>query len=716
MTYARCFKISSYCLIGSGYAAIAATGSIGVAPLALFCAALVASWFLDTAQLRARTPHWVTNGIAIAYIPVFLLDYLMGSRSLALSIIHMVFFMASLKILTLANDRDYLYMYLISFAELLAASTLTIDLFFAAAFLVYLAAAVCTLMLFEMRRSNARALAQGLVEPLVGARSLKGTGLELFARFPARSVFVTAVGMTLMIALLAIPLFFLLPRATLGFYSRPGTRARLLSGFSDRVELGTIGTIKESDTVVMRVKTGEPPDRIPADLKWRGIALDRYDGRTWSRSSQQRRPVPIQGDYFKVEGAILSPNVLWQTFYLEAFSTDVIFASHRAVAVSRDIRMLLRDMSDSLYAVRRTSGKQRYLAASDRTPVNPALIPTTSPPLPAGFEETYLQLPPLDPRIHTLAREITAGAKTPYQKARALESYLRTHYGYTLDLRGTPNSPDPVAMFLFEVRAGHCEYFASAMALMLRQIGVPARLVNGFRAGEYNRFGDDWTVRQYDAHSWVEAYFPPYDWVEFDPTPAEPQRRRSAIGAFFSNLADAVDLWWWEDVVNYDLWKQYRVLTELRSRIAAMQARAMGISRASLGWLRGKTESVSARTFLIPTAAFALGLILAVLLRSLPGRTLRRRVARRLFSATRQSVIRSFYADALDALAARGFTRHPDQTPLEFSQSLAQNPIGPVLADITALYNCIRFSAGTAGPEIQQAATLLTQLRLALRR
>ena len=104
-------------------------------------------------------------------------------------------------------------------------------------------------------------------------------------------------------------------------------------------------------------------------------------------------------------------------------------------------------------------------------------------------------------------------------------------YRYSLELKGRPGSADPLAVFLFESRAGHCEYFATAMAVMLRQTGIPARLVNGFRTGEYNALGDAWVVRQYDAHSWVEAYFKPYGWIEFDPTPAQAQARKIRPGA-----------------------------------------------------------------------------------------------------------------------------------------------------------------------------------------
>jgi len=178
-----------------------------------------------------------------------------------------------------------------------------------------------------------------------------------------------------------------------------------------------------------------------------------------------------------------------------------------------------------------------------------------------------LQLPEEDPRIGRLARELTRDQLTAFEKARALERHLRGNYSYSLELRGRPNSRDPLAMFLFEARRGHCEYFASAMAVMLRELGIPARLVNGFRIGEYNDIGNDWTVRQYDAHSWVEAWVSPLGWHEFDPTPPDPRRTRPALARIFANIADALDLWWWEQVVNYDFWKQYQLVGTLRTMV-----------------------------------------------------------------------------------------------------------------------------------------------------
>ena len=169
--------------------------------------------------------------------------------------------------------------------------------------------------------------------------------------------------------------------------------------------------------------------------------------------------------------------------------------------------------------------------------------PTTSFPIPASLRRgnlrsastqypdeirlVYLRLPhTIDPRVSELARTLTASAANNYDRAVAIQSYLRNNFQYTLDPPAI-EPEDPVGSFLFRSKSGYCEYFAAAMAVMLRTLNVPSRLVNGFQTGSYNRIGKDFVVRARDAHSWVEVYFTGYGWIPFDPTPADPASRSS---------------------------------------------------------------------------------------------------------------------------------------------------------------------------------------------
>src|SRR5262249_38312627 len=145
---------------------------------------------------------------------------------------------------------------------------------------------------------------------------------------------------------------------------------------------------------------------------------------------------------------------------------------------------------------------------------------------------------------------------------------------------GKPGS-QPVSTFLFETKSGHCEYFASAMALLLRASGIPTRMVNGFLMGEYNPVGDDYIVRQSDAHSWVEVYLPGSGWVEFDPTPPDPNRKDPGLATQFSHYVDAMDLFWNSYVLTYDTGSQFQLFRNAQEHVEDFQE---GVQTSSYGW------------------------------------------------------------------------------------------------------------------------------------
>ncbi len=182
----------------------------------------------------------------------------------------------------------------------------------------------------------------------------------------------------------------------------------------------------------------------------------------------------------------------------------------------------------------------------------------------------HLQLPgKVDPRIARQASEwITkAGALNQYDAARAIEGHLQDDFSYSLDMKA--GGADPLADFLFNVRAGHCEYFSTAMVVMLRTQGIPARVVNGFQRGDYNEAAGVYTVTQREAHSWVEVYFPEANvWATFDPTPllGRPVSERTGIKGWFSKYAEAIEMLWIQYVVGYDSQEQRSLAKSFSNR------------------------------------------------------------------------------------------------------------------------------------------------------
>jgi protein-glutamine gamma-glutamyltransferase len=257
----------------------------------------------------------------------------------------------------------------------------------------------------------------------------------------------------------------------------------------------------------------------------------------------------------------------------------------------------------------------------------------------------------------------------------------------------------------------------------LRYSGIPARLVNGFRTGEFNSLGDSFTVRQYDAHSWVEAWFEPYGWIEFDPTPPDPQRPKPTLWRMISNLTDAVGLWWWEGVVNYDVGKQFRLIKSARQGFASLRE---NLSRRLDALLAESNQSFARLNFRGPFIRWFLGIGMAVILAAgallfmarrgaVRWSLLRRRLLGYITRVDQRDLVAGFYRDALDLMRRHGFRREPGQTPLEFANSLQPEPGGAAFLGLTILYNRIRFGSSVRSDDVHQAGELLKLLGSSLR-
>src|SRR4029077_4992560 len=244
------------------------------------------------------------------------------------------------------------------------------------------------------------------------------------------------------------------------------------------------------------------------------------------------------------------------TVFLQPIASDAIFVPGNILALQGNFSgegskdsYLRRDSTDSLHVPSQNFAALRYVGISLLPVLNVSRLRAASSDYSSDVRAEYLQLPtPLDSRIPELAEQITSRAETPYDKAAAIESFLRNRYDYTLNLTGKPGD-DPLAHFLFVARAGHCEYFATAMAILLRTLGIPTREVNGFLPGEYNNLAGDYIVRASDAHSWVEVYFPNNGWVTFDPTPPAPTD--SGLLTRLGQYVDWLQLSWTEWGINY---------------------------------------------------------------------------------------------------------------------------------------------------------------------
>ena len=707
MSFETYFRASSYAMLAVATMSLVWAGALHWSLAVGFLTILTLSWRLEGTRWQVTERTGLI--LVLVSIPIFYLDwtYLSSSnfrtlddwqtRALVGSIAHLIVALSLIKLFQIKADRDWVFIYLISFFEILLAAGLSFSPMFLASLCVYLVCSVSTIVAFEMHKAR-RVLKAVDTRLLISRDSLLLRKLarlsETKRNTEIRRLPVLSIVFLLLICAFALPLFLVAPRSGAAVFSRSGSALTNFIGFSESVQLGEIGTLKESDQLVMHVRIDEPVNAL-RDLRWRGVALDEFTGRGWRKSVDARRSDKRVDErcnngvagcgVYPLDTAESLHRLTTQTVFLEPLDVSVLFAAPRAVAVQGPFPFVRQDADGSIQSRRHEYERLIYKAVSDTTTPDPETLRRDRRPYPASFTR-YLELPPsVDPRIKLLARSIVinAGAHNVYDVARAIESELRTNYGYALEMKAS--GADPLADFLFNVREGHCEYFSTAMAVMLRTQNIPTRVVNGFLSGEYNEASGAYSVKQSDAHSWVEVYFPETNsWVTFDPTPAAGRRvtQRSGLAALFGKYADAFELMWFQYVIAYDKQEQRSLATSLNNKLFKYRRNlADELFNAKklpkIGWQR-----------LLLIGVFSIVLFLTVLLVRRIVRLGWRQALRPGAAAAksdRSSI--EFYERLTKVLAERGFKREPQQTPLEFAVGLGQNEV----IRITELYNRVRF-------------------------
>jgi hypothetical protein len=325
------------------------------------------------------------------------------------------------------------------------------------------------------------------------------------------------------------------------------------------------------------------------------------------------------------------------------------------------------DSDDSIYLRFPTARRVQYQVISeipDRSPMR-----EVDEPIPVDISARYLQLPSeMDPRIAQLATTITAKGKSAFEKASLVESYLKRYYGYTLNLTWKPG-PQPLSTFLFEAKAGHCEYFASSMAILLRSAGIPTRLVNGFLTGEYNPVSGDYIIRESDAHSWVEVYIPGRGWMEFDPTPADAKQGDLSLAMQFGHYIDAAEQLWNSYIIVYDMNAQVQLFRSAQDSVQSAQAAVRDKSdrwltvfeRLSDRFAAGIRELMSKTAFWVVTPLQILAIVMLKFRRPLYTRVQIWRLRRGEGVATEELIEQLFYR-ATQLAERKATTRGPAET------------------------------------------------------
>ena len=693
----RYFNVALYLLVLSGFGTLASTGGLDLPAVGLVSLALIFRGYQLLTRREFIIPERWTTYLTLIYVLVYFADYFLVSGSFLTATVHLVLFTMVVRLFSLQKTRDHYMLAVLSFLMVLAAAVLTVGSVFVLTFSGFLLVAIMAFVLMEMRHSVAQE--QTLA---------KDPSIVDFHRKMAYGLMAIAPALMLLILAGSFLIFFFLPRVSSRYLSAYTPTSDVSTGFTDRLQLGRIGQIQQSSAVVMHIEI-QNDVQGGYDLKWRGVALNVFDGKVWSNSFEQRqvRPGP-DGSYPlrppQPPGTPATPRrSIHYRVLMEPLGTNVFFLAERPRSLTGNYRPVTTDAGGAVYDLDLDHPVNRYEADSELPDPDVDDLRLASNTPPAGAEE-YLKLPPLDIRIPQLAEEITASSPSNYDKALAIEQYLRTRFGYTLELpRAQPK--DPLANFLFERKQGHCEYFASSMAVMLRTLHIPSRIVNGFRTGEFNDLTGQYVVRASNAHSWVEAYFPGTGWVSFDPTPAGSLPSRTGWSRI-QLYVDAAASFWREWIINYDSSHQRTLGKDAASnsrrffddarRWFAQKHRALlrsarrahnHIADFPVRWLGGMFAAI-------------LGLLLLLnlrrVIRVLRARSLRAHPKR----APRESAA-LWYDRMVGRLARLGWRKSPSQTPVDFVAAIQEPALQKKVATFTRAYESARF-----GQSVDDAAAL----------
>jgi protein-glutamine gamma-glutamyltransferase len=627
-----------------------------------------------------RSPIVLNLGMA-AISAATALVALRGEPS-TIALAHFAALTQGLQLLDARPRRAEFLLVALALFQVVLAANLTDSVFFTPLLIAFVFATVWTLLIHTLR-----------------SEALEAGELSELSRAITPGLLRTTILASGLSVLLAMLLFVALPRLRSSlFRGAQDGHATATAGFSDTVAFGEIGRIRQDPGVVLRVTTleGDAPNVRAA--YWRGLAFDKFDGTAWSVTPSARYRVAGSAE----AGVELEPGPqradLVQQIVREPVAAGVLFAAGEPRELDGTVRRLERDLSGGLYAAGQADERIRYRVRTRISlPSETALRRDRALP-PARRGARYLQLPALSGAVAQLAREVTRDATTDADRVRALESYLREHGRYT----DTPPAPDvgddrtPVEAFLLGERAGHCEYFASAMVLMARSLGIPARLVNGFAGGRENRIGGFVELAHSDAHAWVEVHYAQAGWVRYDPTPPDLRLRFQAdlpFGAQLRELGSALELWWFQDVVGFDRSDQIRAM---KHAWFAWQRRADSApARANLepAWRLPTHVPWRDGVLLLTAAGLCAGLL---------------RFGAR---ARQRAALPRAYAAALHALARRGLVRAPAATARSFAAEAGTRlppPSALAFAKLTEAYLASRFGGR---PMRAEAADWLASVR-----
>ncbi len=690
MRFGFAHKLVTYLFAALGLSALLLGTTFSPVEAALVVVGFAASWFAEPPLIDRPGYSRFWNIAAVVVLFIQIARAAAGEPLLSVGVQYAAFLQIS-RLSHRKTAADYQQIAILGFLHLIAGTVFSTGLDFAVVFFGFVLVMPWMLALTHLRKE---------LETQHGAQSPMLRG-ELQSKTVATPAFFAGT------TLLAVPLFvltaamfFAFPRVGFGYLSNLGVRTQAVAGFGDDVELGGFGTIRDDPTVVMRIKPRNRPDPPPRslDLRLRGTSFDQYSEGRWSRTQTAREELRrLQDEYI-----VFRPQKAEDRQYeiiLDPMNEAVLFLPEGTVSLQ--VPPVLRSGRNRYRRITQAPGLDiRYEGRSEGPLTYKAFAKARSrgfrESIPEALRRRYLEVPAGYERVEELARKVTNEAFNPYAQAQSVERYLRGggKYRYTLEQPDTEGK-DPLHVFLFEAKAGHCEYFSTAMAIMMRSLGLPARNVTGFLGADYNPYGDYYAVRNGHAHSWVEVFIDGR-WLTFDPTPASGQvfAAPSGFAVKMRQMLDAMRVRWAEYVVEYNIRDQAKALQGLAAwyrslggdrRGAQLKADGTSASADQFGPIPFRPDW---RWFIAIMSIFGVG---AVLVRWRQKRRRQTRAGRQL-DPNRDRAVR-LYLSLESSLRSAGQARPPDVTPIEHAKELGESGFAAAddVREVTDAYLAARF-------------------------
>lgn len=649
--------------------------------------------------------------VVIAFcLLIFEYAWLLVIPVLALS--HFMTLVCVCKLIQRRTARDDAQLFVLSLLLLVVAAIVSGNLLFPIALVIYLTLGVDALVQFHLALEESRAEQRNRQIAGISDPPTASAVENIRSRSATAVLSLTALG-------IGVAVFVLCPRVGAGMFGRfeNPTAGRTITGFAHTLNFNSIGPITESDVPVMRVqveRNGRPVE-LTRGPYLRGAALAQYHceqplaGRGWewrrfsSSASALRTFVTCRIDEDGVipllaPGLSVEQPMLVHRFWIEPSESLQLFTCYPAIDLrfeSQGPDEVKKWIDDHVIQMQRGNSKVlRYVLRSpeqvtrhvaemldEERRLYEAEVPqVVLPDEPLPREREILEL---IEEIRTRADIGPLSDSNNHEKfAKALEAWFHSgRFTYTLEPPRVPGGQEPIGVFLFETRRGHCEYFASAMTVMCQLAGIPARVVSGYCGGDYNPVGQFYIVRQKHAHSWVEVFLPGRDWTTFDPTPTSATSSSSHAGLMrgLAKYFDYMQFLWANLVVSYDQDQRRSLFEKFEAWVMRPMRNENTIIGAVTAFVRelfGWRLQLDWRERLIYWVFALLVLALVVLLSYVvwfTGRWSWRKAA----VVYREHVSRrgprevDFYVRFSQRLQALGLTRRPDQTPAEFAEELA---------------------------------------------